>query len=430
MKTGKILGIMTIFLLSVVALASFASAAVTINSVKIDHDELSDSSTNFIRQVERGDEIDVKIAVTSNTDVKDIQIEGALRGYDHDDHMEDITDVFDMKAGVTYVKKLNIPLRQRADQDRYKLRIQVEDRDSPTIEKTYELQLENKRKDVQIKDVVFSPENRIRSGRTLITLVRVRNYGMIDQEGVRIRVSIPELGGSAVANDFIDDLDEDLGDDDQMTSEEMFITIPRDAKSGTYDVKVEVFYDDGDKKTSKTFPIEVVAAEETTTPSQVSTQPQTVITVGPETQDVAIGTAGSVYAVSITNNAQESKVYTLSASTNQGLTAKISPSSTLVVGAGETEQVFVFVSASPAAQEGQNVFSLTVKSGDEILKQIPLKANVITGVGAAKSWDNVKRGLEVGLIVLVVILVIIFLIIGFNKLKGEEETEESSQTYY
>jgi len=333
-----------------------------------------------------------------------------------------------MKAGVTYVKRLTIPLRQRAEQDRYKLRIQVEDRDSQTIEQTYELQLENKRKDVQIKDVVFSPENRIRAGRTLITLVRLQNYGLVDEEGVRIRVSIPELGGSAVANDFIDELEKDGDDDDQLTSEEMFIVIPRDAESGVYTVNVEVFYDEGDKRTSKTFPIEIVSAEESTTPIQTT---QTIIAIGPETQDVAKGTAGSVYTVTITNNAAESRVYTLTSAANQGISARISPSSTLVVGAGQTEQAFVYVTAPSNAQEGQYILSLTVKSGEQTLRQIPIKANVIGGAdgSATPQWDNVKRGLEVGLIVLVVILVIIFLIIGFNKLKGEEATEDT-QTYY
>ena len=414
-----------IFLLSVVALASFASATVTINSVSIDNDALTPSATNFIRQVERGDEVDVKVSITANVDTENAQIEGALRGYDHSDLMEDISDVFDMKAGVTYVKRLTIPLRQRADQDRYKLRIQVEDRDSQTIEQTYELQLENKRKDVQIKDVVFSPENRIRAGRTLITLVRLQNYGLVDEKGVRIRVSIPELGGSAVANDFIDQLEKDGENDDQLTSEEMFIVIPRDAASGTYNVNVEAFYDEGDKRASKTFPIEIVSAEESTTPLPTA---QTIITVGPEIQDVAKGTAGSVYAVTITNNAAESKVYTLTSAATQGISARISPSSTLVVGSGQTEQAFVYVTASPNAQEGQYILSLAVKSGDQTLRQIPVKANVIGSAGSSQ-WDNVKRGLEVGLIVLVVILVIIFLIIGFNKLKGEEGTEEA-QTYY
>ena len=42
-----------------------------------------------------------------------------------------------------------------------------------------------------------------------------------------------------------------------------------------------------------------------------------------------------------------------------------------------------------------------------------------------------KRGLEIGLIILVVLLVILGLIIGFNKLKGSDEEESGEEkTYY
>ena len=46
-------------------------------------------------------------------------------------------------------------------------------------------------------------------------------------------------------------------------------------------------------------------------------------------------------------------------------------------------------------------------------------------------WSKIKKGLEVGLIILVVLLVILGLIVGFNKMKGEvDDDEESDQSYY
>jgi hypothetical protein len=50
----------------------------------------------------------------------------------------------------------------------------------------------------------------------------------------------------------------------------------------------------------------------------------------------------------------------------------------------------------------------------------------------ASSWDSVKKGLEVGLIVLVILLVILGLIIVVNKLRSQDDDEEDekSKTYY
>ena len=81
------------------------------------------------------------------------------------------------------------------------------------------------------------------------------------------------------------------------------------------------------------------------------------------------------------------------------------------------------------------MFSATVKSDDTVLKQIPLKTSVSAVAQSSSrllSRATLKKALEVGLITFVVLLVILGLIIGFNKLRGEEveEPEEGSEKYY
>ena len=91
---------------------------------------------------------------------------------------------------------------------------------------------------------------------------------------------------------------------------------------------------------------------------------------------------------------------------------------------------YVYANANADAPVGEQMFAVTVKSNEKILKQVVLKANVaaqptVTGFG------NLKKALEIGLVFLVVLLVILGLIIGFNKLRGsEEEGKEESGTYY
>ena len=107
---------------------------------------------------------------------------------------------------------------------------------------------------------------------------------------------------------------------------------------------------------------------------------------------------------------------------------EIKPSNVFVVNPGETQTAYVYVAAKKSAPVGENIFSITVKSNDEVLQQIPLKVNVVQN----SKYGTLKKVLEAGLIVLIVLLVILGLIIGFSKLRSDEEDSEDSetQTYY
>jgi len=87
------------------------------------------------------------------------------------------------------------------------------------------------------------------------------------------------------------------------------------------------------------------------------------------------------------------------------------------------------------------MFSLKVTSGAETLKEFAMKASVQESEDNKKgsgsdfaSWGSIKRVLEIGLVVLVVLLVILGLIIGFSRLKGDDDDldddDGKSETYY
>ncbi|MBW2980933.1 hypothetical protein KY360_05955 [Candidatus Woesearchaeota archaeon] len=424
-KILKLFSVLAILILGILAISGVASAAITISDVELDDDSLGDG-TNIIRDVQRGDEFEVKVHVVSTEDIDNVQVEAYLRGYDHDDIMGDLTDVFDMKAGVTYVKKLTLELRQRMDQDRYQLRVRVEGRDGADDYKDYDLEVDANRHELYIRDIIISPENEVKAGRALLTAVRIKNYGDRDEDGVKVRVSIPELGISA--SDYIDEIESD----ESITSEEIYLRIPVDAESGDYTVEVEVDYDDGDEEVSKEETIYVIGDEEETS-SPKSTEQKTIITIGPDVQDVKKSAAGVVYLLTITNNGKTSKAYTISVEGADWGSFRITPSNVLVAGPGESQTAYIYVSANENAPAGENTFTVNIKSGDKVLQKAPLKANVLAGSKSGGSGTSgIKKGLEVGLVILVVLLVILGLIIGFNKLKGEEEetSEDETKTYY
>jgi hypothetical protein len=447
--TTRMFSMLLLVIVAVLALSS-VNAAFTINEVELDEDALSSTGTNSVRDVEKGDEFEVKVHLVWNpdsgdtrTENKDVQVEGVIRGYDHDDRVEDISDVFDMQAGVTYVKKLNLKFPIRIEEDDYRLRVRVDDRAGETTQIDYLLNINPTRHSVEIFDVTVSPENGVQAGRALLTTVRMKNRGEKSEEDIKIKVSIPALGISAT--DYLDELDEEGGDDDSATSEELYMRIPTCAEAGDYTLRVEVTYDEGDERVSASMPVTVVDGDlcplKQNGGVQVPAQPgQTVITIGPETQDVPVGTSGVVYPVTLTNQGSTAKTYVIDVHAADWADVKVSPSNVVFINPGESKAAYVYVSAKENAASGLQMFSVAVKSGDTTLKEVPLTANVVGGSSSSNdgssmgtsSSGSLKRGLEIGLVVLVVLLVILGLIIGFNKLKDsdDEEPKEPEQTYY
>ncbi len=425
-----------ILMIAIFALAAVASAStectddICITDVELDDDTLSEVSSNQVRSLEKGDEFEVKVHLFTNVNVTNFEIEAEIKGEEHGS-IGDATEVFDLKAGRSYIKKLTLVLDEDMDPDEYFLRVRAEGRTSDTVQKNYDLEVESARHKVKIDDIIFSPENRVMAGRALLTSVRVENIGQKDEDGVKIKVSIPELGISA--SDFIEELDAEGGDDDEQTSEELYMRIPDCAEAGLYTVNVEVTFDDGDETISKTASIEVVDGDQCTgspsTPSIPGTKPseKTIIAIGAQSQDVAVGQS-AVYPVTIVNSGSSTKTYTISAEGADFAEVKITPSNVLIVRGGDSATAYITLTAKNVAAKAYG-FSITVSADSETLKQIPLSANVVAG-SSSMDAASLRRALEIGLVILVVILVIIGLIIGFNRLRGSESDKEESQTYY
>lgn len=431
MKT-KIFGIVLMFLVGLVALGGLANAQIDDSSIRVYFDNilLEEGNASSFEVIERGETLPLKVQFVADDSTgagEDLQVEVEIKGDLHGDVIASGTDVFDVKEGGRYTKKLNLQLTKRMEPGVYDVKVRIDGRTRDiSITKYYSINVDTAEHLVDIKDVLLSPAGIVKAGRSLIATVRVENNGARDEEGVKVQVSIPELG-LTTAN-YIDVLEAEGDDDSQTTSEELFMRIPDCAEAGEYDVNVVVTYDDGDEKTSTTKSIMVIPGDtcelDVQSGDAPAAGPQTVIKV----QDVSNGGASS-YQMTITNNGNSAKIYTIKVEGGDKLDATIQPSNTLIVNPKDSESVIVFVNGKQGVAAGQYGFSITVSSGSDVLKQIPLTANVQKATGF--SGTSLKRGLEIGLVVLVVLLVILGLIIGFNKLKGEEEEDsESTKTYY
>ncbi len=424
----KALFVIFALLISIFAVAvNAAPVPVTVTEVKVNGDTVSDTSTTFVLNQERNDQIDVKVFLKGTGNVSNVEVTTFLSGYEHNDkeRVSDSTDVFDVSDGVTYTKKLSLKFPQKLDTDRYRLRVLVTDRSNDAVLKDYLLKVDSARHSVVVKDVVMSPSFGVEAGRSLLTTIRLKNYGQKDEEGLKVTISVPALG--LAASDYIDE----LKDGEETTSEELFLRVPSTARAGDYKATVTVTFNDGENSVSKDLTLTVLGSEaEVSAPSApVMDSGKTVITLATEAQDVVKGTSGAVYPLTLTNTGGISKTYSLSATAGDWANVKVSPSNVVVLAGGETKAVFLHVAANENAQAGEQVLSLAVKSGEQTLKELVLKASVQEGKAAASS-SSLKRALEVGLVVLVVLLVVLGLVIGFNKLKGDNEESKEGQTYY
>ena len=100
----------------------------------------------------------------------------------------------------------------------------------------------------------------------------------------------------------------------------------------------------------------------------------------------------------------------------------------VVLEPGKSQVVYLDLTVADDAAPGEHVASLDVKSGDEVLQTVVLKADVSGKEAAATESVSLRNGLEIALIVLVVLLVVMGLVIGFSRLRKDDDGED--QTYY
>ncbi|PIY59834.1 hypothetical protein COY95_04995, partial [Candidatus Woesearchaeota archaeon CG_4_10_14_0_8_um_filter_47_5] len=302
------------------------------------------------------------------------------------------------------------------------------------------------------------------AGRALLTTVRVQNIGEKDENQVKVRVEIPELGISAT--DYIDELQAD----ESTTTEELYMRIPQCAKEGEYTLQVSIEYDEYFAEVTDRRVIEVLNPCDCSVPGRqvitTTTQPsdyatsypctecpnlgcagttvpsggqtggttveKTVITIGPETQEVAVGASVS-YLLSLNNQGSGSRTYVVSVQgADEWADVRMSPSNVVVVGAGETKAIYLHVAPKSSATDGEKMFTVSVRADDKALKEVVLRASV-KGKAATGGIQIGRSGLEIGFFVLLALLVILALVIVFSKLKGpdkEEPEEDGAQTYY
>lgn len=409
-----------IFVLMLVAIfaASFVSAQnLGIEYVKLNGEIFDNSSvgahTNNL-QLERGEDLNIRVRVKALADVNNVQVEADIYGYEYSDNEEylvsDTSKVFDMGTGDVDNVDLELEIPIKMDKKYTLLRIRVGDEDGTSFEEVYQLRIVGISEEdaIIIKDYSFSPSTTIAAGRAFTSTVKIQNIGDKDLDDVKVVVSMPEL--NVRDSEYLDSLDAD----EKETLDNFLLRVPDCAEPGVYDVEINVEFDEYES-TSESTQITVLPGDACTVQQSES---RTVVSV-PGEQEFAAGAEGA-YPILITNQGTTQKTYTITVSGVESWGEYRLSSPVIVVPAGDTETVYLYVEADRDVS-GEKVFLATVTS-DNDSKEFALTADIDGREG------GLKKGLEVALVVLVIILIIIGLIIGFNKLRGSED--DGAQTYY
>ena len=416
----KLLSVMALFVISLLTVSMVSAGTTTLGGLTDPTSEMNvevngEEDDGSFPAVEEGEELEVEVELVNNgqTDAENIEVEARLMGYDEED-VKESTSVSKVTVGTKKTVKLKLTVPNDFPNGNATLRVLVTG-GVDELYTIYQLYVESPSHSVKIADVSFSPSLTVKAGRSLLTTVLLENVGENVEEDVKVTVEVPELGISV--SEYVDE----VAVDDHEDVDEMFLQIPADAEAGEYTVKVTAKYDDLDESVTETYTLKVLEND--------LVKPQTkagklVLAVGPERQSVTLGDNKAVsYAVALTNEGSASKAYMLEVATGDWATAKLSES-LVVLEPGQNKVVYVDLTANADAAVGEHLASLTVKSGSDVLESVVLKTTVVQGTSADKESVSLRNGLEIALVVLVVLLVLVGLVIGFSRLRKDNDGEE------
>ncbi len=418
----KILAVLALVFICLVASFASAAPAADFDFVKINGDEWQGETQNFDRE----EVVDIRVSVKANQDLFDTRVEARLDGFEYG-IISDASDIEDMESGEVkrYNLKLNLP--NELDLGKYTLSILLLDREGIIQQLRIPVVVDAERHLLQVKHISFSPGDRVRAGNALLATVNMENDGEDDEEVV-VTVSIPDLG--VTAQDFIDEIEAD----ETTTSEELYLRIPRCAEPGQYEVVVSVEYNEG---------FDVVTQKRTVTVEDSGLCEDAAEDADSMT-DIMLGTLTGTetvendetanFPVTLTNGGDKAVTYTLNvAGTDSWAKVEVVESNVMTIQPKASKTAVVKVTPNEDA-EGNNVFTLTVKAGDETIEQIPLSVTVQNDDWDAKGF---VKGLTIALIVIIVLLILVGLIAAFRRssAKNDEDMDEldddkEGQTYY
>lgn len=394
---------------------------VSIDSIEIEGDALAENENNFV-VVDKGEKkLNLKVRLTALENVEDAHIDAVL-AFENGDVVADATATFDIGDGDNAAKDLELKLPFKFEQSDFKLRVKVVDAEGDSEQKLYGLRISQKKFPFVISSISL-PENGAEAGKSILARVSFRNTGVAPLEGMLVKAGIPELGVSSTR--FVDQI---KNSGNSAFEDEFVLKIPESAGTGTYTLRAELVFQFGNENEIREIPFFLLGKNGQK--SQIVNE-KLVINVPISKQDIKNDGSEVIYPLILTNEGPDANTYTLLLDGADWAKLRLSDSNVFVIKPKESKTINVFASTTTNA-EGEQIFLATIKSHDKVLKQVPLRGNVVAvrGLLAAK----LKTLLEIILIVIVIAVAAIGFFFGVRKfLRSDNEEipdEAEGEAYY
>jgi hypothetical protein len=405
MKNKAILvSFMTIFAL-VFTLSAVSAAIADVSDVTVDGVSIGDAI------VGPSETVPVEFTVKALENLTDVKITVYIEEYDISESVKLSTD---LDAGKSKEVKFSIKIPSSLDLDDGKseelgvtVRVSAEDKTSYETD-PYTLTVKKDSKSLNLLSI-SAPEQAI-AGEMIAVDVVIKNDGYDRLDDTYVTASIPELGISEKVyfGDIAAVQDSEYDNIRDTLNKKVYLTVPRNAPRGVYDLIVEA---KNSKTSSKaTGKISVNSALTGVVPSASA-------------KTIGIGEEATFEVVLINPN-DRMVVYSITPSESEGLILDIAEP-VVAVNAESSKTVKVKVKATESAKEGTQLVSVNVNGENgELIKQVSLTVNV---ENSKASGSNTVMILTVVLAIIFVVLLVVLIVLLTKK---PAETEEFGETSY
>jgi len=402
---------------TLLALVFALNAVVATDIVKIVDVEVNDVSIISGKPVAGivSDIVPVEVMFTANQDATDVRVRVYIEGFR--DEISEITSRFHIVNDSTYIKRFSLRLPSSVDLDDLteglSVVVRISAKGETSFEKEYPVVMQRNLYNLNFLSVELP--NAVVAGSTFPIDVVIENNGNERLENVYVKVVIPDLGVSKKV--FVGDLDEEddrEADDDRdhldredTVYKKVFITIPRNAVPGNYNVEVEAY--NFDAFTSVTKRIDVMSIEAGVLPTITS-------------KAISVGETAT-FDVVLVNPNDRMVVYTITPEESRGLIVEV-VEPVVAVSGDSSRTITIKVKATDSVEEGTHIVTVNVNSVDTGLsRQVNFNVNV-------EDTSVTSNSVVVLTVILAIIFVVLLIVLIVLLTKKPAENEEFGETSY
>ncbi len=415
MKSKAILVSFLAFFAIAFALSTvLADDFVEITEVRVNGVVVSDSSLAVAGEV--SDTVPIEVEFKAFEDVSNVKVKVSIEGYKDD--ITASTPRFHVVNGSRYIKRFAVTFPSTMDLDDLTesaiLNVEISAKEADSVEEDYAIELQRILYSLNLLSI--DANEKVTAGSTLAVDVVLQNNGNERLDNTYVKASIPELGVERkVYFGDLNPVEEETYDNIRdSTNKVLYLSIPRNANPGTYNIVVEAYNYDTSTTAKKKIVVEGVQ-----TGVLPSTTASKAIAIGEET----------TFDVVLVNPNDRMVVYSIVPEQAKGLVVEVTEP-VVTVAADSSRTVKVKVKATNSAEEGTHLVSVNVNSESGLERKVDFTVSVekpSTGITAGATENNTVLILTVILVIIFVVLLIVLIVL---LTKRPAETEEFGETSY